>query len=78
MEAIYPFDPSHSDPAGAGVPGMVEDLIAAPDGTLLVAWERPADPGRATLLYLPGNAGNLWKQTGRIAGVSKSEWLRGL
>jgi alpha-beta hydrolase superfamily lysophospholipase len=59
MEAIYPFDAHHADPASAQVAGMIERHIAAADGTVLVVWQRMADPGRPTILYLPGNAGNL-------------------
>ena len=58
-EAIYPFDTHYADPAGAKVPGLSEMRVRAADGTDLILWQRAADPGRPTLLYLPGNAGNL-------------------
>ena len=32
LQAIYPFDPHHADPAGAKVPGMSERRATAADG----------------------------------------------
>jgi fermentation-respiration switch protein FrsA (DUF1100 family) len=46
-------------PAAAGLAGVQEQVLAAPDGARLIAWHTPARAGRPTLLYLHGNAGNL-------------------
>lgn len=59
LQAIYPFDEHYANPANHAIDGLREVRIAAADGTELILWERAADPGRPTLLYLPGNGGNL-------------------
>jgi len=46
-------------PAAAGLAGVQEQILATPDGARLIAWRAAARPGRPTILYLHGNAGNL-------------------
>lgn len=53
--ALYPLDETRTDPTA----GMTEVIVTAPDGTELVTWQAAPRPGQPTLLYLPGNAGNL-------------------
>jgi alpha-beta hydrolase superfamily lysophospholipase len=65
-EAIYPFDANWANPANADLPGLTEERVAMVDGTEVILWRRAADPGRPTLLYLPGNAGNLLGRAGRF------------
>jgi fermentation-respiration switch protein FrsA (DUF1100 family) len=71
-DAIYPFDPHWADPAEAEVPGLAEERMTAADGTELVLWRHPAAPGRPTLLYLPGNAGNLMGRAGRFQVLAQA------
>lgn len=56
---LYHPDATAPDPARAGVADMAEVRVPTADGLELLAWYRPADEGRPTLLYLHGNAGNL-------------------
>jgi len=70
-EAIYPFDGRHAMVTSAEVPGLVERRIAAADGVELILWQRPADPGRPTILYLPGNAGNLLGRAWRFRQLAQ-------
>ena len=46
-------------PSAAGVPEMRVVALCTDDGLDLRAWWAPPAPGRATLVYFPGNAGNL-------------------
>jgi hypothetical protein len=43
-----------------------ERVIKTPDGEAIVAWYGPAAPGRPTLLYFHGNAGNLANRSERV------------
>lgn len=54
-------------PAEAGLQGVAERVLTAPDGTRVMAWYAPAQPGRKTLLYFHGNAGSLATRADRIA-----------
>lgn len=62
---FYPFDPSHETPKQAGLP-MAETFLPTPDGETLVIWTADAKPGKPTILYFHGNAGNLADRTGRF------------
>lgn len=68
-------------PAAAGFEGVTEVALTAADGTALVLWHSPAPPGAMTLLYLPGNAGEIadrprrwaaWRAAG--LGVAYLSW----
>jgi uncharacterized protein len=49
-------------PDESGLAGVEVLSLPMPDGTLLSAWHAPAEPGRPTLLYFHGNAGNVsWR-----------------
>lgn len=54
-------------PAEAGLNGIEERVLAASDGTQVMAWYAPAAPGQKTLLYFHGNAGSLASRAERIA-----------
>ncbi len=47
------------EPVEAGAGDMEPVGLATADGLGLTAWYRPATEGRATLIYLHGNAGNI-------------------
>ena len=53
-------------PASLGLAGVVEAEMATPDGAHLVTWRIAARPGRPTLLYFHGNAGNLASRANRV------------
>jgi len=64
---IYFPDPTHSTPGAAGLPMVVERIIATPDGEKVIAWYGKAAPGQPTLLYFHGNGGALELRNERIA-----------
>ena len=63
---IYFPDPTRTTPGAAGLPNVVERIIATPDGERLVAWYGKAAPGQPTLLYFHGNGGALEVRAERI------------
>lgn len=71
FEAIYPFDVHYVPPANARVPGLREDRVRAADTTELLLWRIDAQPGRPTVLYLPGNAGNLLGRAQRFRDLAE-------
>lgn len=64
---MYVPDRTRVAPDKAGLQGTTEVLLEAPDGARLVAWQAAAQPGRPTLLYFHGNAGNLAGRADRFA-----------
>lgn len=63
---IYPFDPTEVSPRAAGVPDMAATRMVTGDGASLVVWTHPARPGKATIVYFHGNAGNLAVRAARF------------
>jgi hypothetical protein len=63
---IYFPDPTHTLPGAAGLPDVVEHIIATSDGEKIVAWYGKAKPGEPTLLYFHGNGGSLELRNERI------------
>lgn len=64
---IYRPDRTRVPPALAGLMTVEERVLKTPDGEQLVAWHAAARPGRPTLLYFHGNAGNLANRAWRVA-----------
>lgn len=56
---VYPFDASYATPESAGESRLTELRIDTDDGEQLIVWRAPAEPGKPTLVYFPGNAGGL-------------------
>ena len=56
---LFPLDPTRTDPAVAGIPGLTETTIRTEDGETLVAWVLPPQEGKPVLLYFHGQSGNL-------------------
>ncbi len=56
---MYFPDPARVPPASMGLAGVDERILKTPDGAELVAWYAKAAPGKPTILYFHGNAGNL-------------------
>ncbi len=40
-------------------PGVTEEKLKTEDGETIIAWYLPAQPGKRTILFFPGNAGHL-------------------
>lgn len=68
-ELTYPLDPTPIRPADLSL-NMIEQQLVTGDGTELVVWHAPPDPGAPILLYFPGNAGNLGNRAQRFALLS--------
>lgn len=66
---IYVPNPKRVSPKEAGLSGVDEIVFKATDGTKLIAWYRPAKPGRPTLLYFTGNNGNTADRAGKIKAI---------
>jgi fermentation-respiration switch protein FrsA (DUF1100 family) len=58
-QLLYLPDGSIPSRTASGVPEMSEVRLHTDDGLDLLAWHRPATQGRATILYLHGNAGHI-------------------
>ncbi len=63
---MYFPDRTRVSPASFALTGVEERLLKTPDGETLVAWYGRATPGRPTLLYFHGNAGNLANRSERV------------
>ena len=61
--------PARRDPApqDLGLRQVERVLLTTPDGETLVLWHSPAEPGRATVLFLHGNAGAMSDRADRLA-----------
>lgn len=67
MQAVYPFNATRVHPADAGEMRLAETVLETPDAERLILWTAPPRPGAPTILYLPGNAGNLARRTARFS-----------
>jgi fermentation-respiration switch protein FrsA (DUF1100 family) len=63
---MYFPDQTRVPPESFALAVVEERLLETPDGETLVAWYGPAAPGRPTLLYFHGNAGNLANRSERV------------
>ncbi len=63
---MYVPDPARVTPTAAGLTGVDEHVLEAPDGARVMTWRTTAVPGRPYLLYLHGNAGNLASRADRF------------
>jgi len=62
---LYPATREKVSAAQAGLSGFADVSLTTEDGERLVGWYRPAEPGRATLLYFHGNGGSLLNRRDR-------------
>ena len=67
---VYVPDPTRVTPKDAGLSGVEEIVFKAADGTRLIAWFRPAQPGKPTLLYFTGNSGNTADRADKIKAIT--------
>ncbi len=63
---MYFPDRTRASPASFALTGVEERMLRTPDGETLIAWFGRAPPGRPTLLYFHGNAGNLANRSERV------------
>jgi fermentation-respiration switch protein FrsA (DUF1100 family) len=63
---MYFPDSARVLPSSFALTGVEELVLRTPDGASLMAWYGPAAPGRPTLLYFHGNAGNLASRSERV------------
>jgi len=66
---LYMPDSTRVAPKDAGLACVEEIVFKAADGTRLIAWYRPAKPGKPTLLYFTGNSGNAAHRAGKIKAI---------
>lgn len=71
---LYVLDPVHVKPEDAGLAGVEEIRIAAPDGAVVLGWHGKARPGQPTLLYFHGNGGSLLDRKPRIERFMAEGW----
>ena len=63
---LYVPNATRTAPASLGLAGVREVELPTPDGQRLVTWRVMARPGKPTLLYFHGNAGNLASRSNRV------------
>jgi uncharacterized protein len=70
----YVFKPTGALASAAekGLPGVEVITLEAADGTTLTGWFQPAEPGKPSLLYFHGNAGNVSERAKRFRQVVDS------
>jgi fermentation-respiration switch protein FrsA (DUF1100 family) len=66
---VYLPNPTRVAPKDAGLIVTEEVVFKAADGTRLIAWYRPAQPGKPTLLYFPGQSGNAADRASKIKAI---------
>lgn len=71
---MYYPSPERVRPLQAGITGVEERVLTAPDGVRLIAWYAKAKPGQPTLLYFHGNAGNLAGRVHRMRALMGEGW----
>ncbi len=67
---LYHPDPTRGAPSTLGLATVREIILERPDGARLIAWYGKAAPGRPTLLYFHGNAGNLANRSERMRSLT--------
>ena len=67
---VYVPDRTRVDPREAGIAGVEEIVFNSTDGKKLIAWYSPAERGKRTLLYLPGNSGSVADRAGKIKAIA--------
>jgi hypothetical protein len=66
-QLMYFPDTMRHAPAALGLDGIAEIEIERPEGIRLVAWFKPPEAGRPTILYFHGNAGSVASRAPRAA-----------
>lgn len=69
----YRPDATRADLRSAGLPNAEEITLKSSDGETLIAWWiPPRDEKQPVYLYMPGNAGNLARRSGRFLRFSQN------
>ena len=63
---MYFPDRIHTPPADAGFPQAKEVTLTAADGTQVLAWTVPPQPGKPVVVYFHGNGGSLQHRVPRF------------
>lgn len=63
---LYVPNATRTAPASLSLAGVTEVELPTPDGQRLVTWRVMPGPGKPTLLYFHGNAGNLASRAHRV------------
>jgi len=63
---VYRMDSRRIPPGRVGLASVDEITLAVPGGEKVVAWHGVADPGKPTILYFHGQAGNLARRSERV------------
>jgi fermentation-respiration switch protein FrsA (DUF1100 family) len=74
ISLTFPADTSPDNAAAANLPGLTTITVHTADGLALTAWFKPPEPGKPTLLYLHGNAGNLIGRIARVRRFAQPGW----
>jgi fermentation-respiration switch protein FrsA (DUF1100 family) len=74
VSLTFPADTSPDNVAAADLPGLTTVTLHTADNLSLIAWFKPPAPGKPTLLYLHGNAGNLMGRIGRAQFFAQPGW----
>lgn len=73
VQRSYLYFPNHQGLAAsaAGLAGVEDLKLASADGETLQAWYSPAQAGKATILYLHGNGGEITDRADRFAAYQQ-------
>jgi uncharacterized protein len=63
---VYRMDSRRIPPGRLGLASVDEITLEVPGGEKIVAWHGVADPGKPTILYFHGQAGNLARRSERV------------
>ena len=64
---MYHPNTARVDPVELGLNNVTERILKTGDGNRLIAWQAKAMPGKPTILYFHGNAGNLADRAERLS-----------
>src|SRR5215212_4277004 len=68
---LYPAGREKIGAREAGLSDFTDVTLATEDGETIVGWYKPAQPGRATLLYFHGNGGSLLNRRDRAKALTQ-------
>jgi fermentation-respiration switch protein FrsA (DUF1100 family) len=70
-EMLFPIPPvGRTAPAEAGLPEAEEHVLTTSDGEKVIIWHVPPKPGRAVVLFFPGNGDFLAGRVRRFKGIT--------
>jgi uncharacterized protein len=68
---LYFPSQQRTQPADAGLAGVIEQVLNTPDGQQVITWVGTAKPGFPTILYFHGNGGDLTGRASRMGHYLK-------